>query len=187
MEVRDNHKRWLRRGGCLLLAGVAGWTVWHYWPDRHLARAAELRDQLTGEAGRDLSAEERRQLWDQFRQEARQLSPEKRRALFSEQQRKRMQEYFALSEKERAAFLDRLIDQMQQRRQQWQQNGNVRGPDGPAGGRQALTAEERDRRRKQRLDLSTPEERAERAQFFADLRRRREQRGLGNAGWGGRW
>ena len=186
MEIRDDHKRWLRRGAYLLLAGLAAWTTWHYWPDRHLARAAELRDQLTGEAGRNLPAEERRQLWDQFRQEARQLSPDKRRALFSEQQRKRMQEYVALSEKERTAFLDRLIDQMQQRRQQGQ-NGNGRGPDGPAGGRQSLTAEERDRRRKQRLDLSTPEERAERAQFFADLRRRREQRGLGNAGWGGRW
>src|SRR5262249_52750622 len=92
-EFGENHKRWLRRGTVLVVVSTAAWAVWHFWPNRHLARAHELRDQLTGEAGRALSAADRQQLWAQFRQEAQHLSPAQRRGLFREQQQRRMREY----------------------------------------------------------------------------------------------
>ena len=68
--------------GTLLVMAGSIWAVWHFWPNRHLARAQELRGQLAGDAGRSLSAEERRELWSQLRAEAKKLSPEERRNLW---------------------------------------------------------------------------------------------------------
>jgi len=172
-------------GTLLVLAGSV-WAIKHFWPNRHLARAQELRAQLTGEAGRTLSGEQRRELWGQLRAEAKQLSPEQRRNLWREQQQKRMKEYFSLSPQEKKAYLDAQIDRMEQWRRELAKAGDG-GDTGPGWGqRRFLSPEERDKRRRDRLDMTTPEERAERAEFFKDLQARRQQRGLGSFGFPGR-
>jgi hypothetical protein len=170
--------------GTLLVMAGSIWAVWHFWPNRHLARAQELRGQLAGDAGRSLSAEERRELWSQLRAEAKKLSPEERRNLWREQQQKRMKEYFALSGQEKVAFLDAQINRMEQWRREQAQAG---GDGAPAWGQQKrfLSPEDRDKRRRERLDLTTPEERAMRHEFFKDLQARRQQRGLGSFGFPG--
>jgi cell division protein FtsB len=101
--------------------------------------------------------------------------------------------------------IDRM-EQFRQRRQQQNQNGSgpgtgaggvftsgpagggQRGPGGQAqggagggqgfGNGQQSSAEDRERRRKQMLDQTTPEFRAMRDQYFKDLRQRQQQRGF---------
>src|SRR5690348_13936946 len=99
--------------GLLLILAGSIWAIRHFWPNPHLARAQELRGQLTGDAGRSLSAQERRELWGQLRAEAQKLSPEERRKLWRAQQEKRLKEYFSLSDPEKRAYLDAQIDRME--------------------------------------------------------------------------
>ena len=56
--------------------------------------------------------------------------------------------------------------------------GLTQFPGGRGPGGNPPSKEEMDRRRKQALDRSTPEERAQRDQFRRDLDNRRRQRGL---------
>jgi hypothetical protein len=93
-----------------------------------------------------------------------------------------MQNYFKLPRQQQIALLDEDINRMDRMRQQ---AGNQFGPGGfgnpPQGGRGSASAEDRDRRRRDRLDQTTPEDRAMFAEYFAQLRARRQQRGfMGN-------
>ncbi len=94
----------------------------------------------------------------------------------------RVDEYFALPTQERTAFLDRMIDQQDARRREWQQRaGSDQGAsDSPSGsqetrGRGPLSAE----RLKGFIENRTPEERARMLEFFKAMRERREERGGG--------
>jgi uncharacterized membrane protein YgcG len=115
--------------------------------------------------------------------------------------------YAKLSPAEKTRYLDEQIDRFEQFRSQRQQQqgqsggaGNAgggsgtggggafgfgpRGGGGPNGnaqggpGNSQRSPEERERRRKQMLDDTTPEFRALRDQFFKDMQARRQQRGL---------
>jgi hypothetical protein len=172
------HKRLVKWMAALAFLAVTGWAVWYFWPDPQLAEARELRAQLTGENGRSLTPEKRRELWGQLRHTMDQLSPEQRRTLGAEQRKARQQQladYFKLSPEERKAYLDRQIDRMEALRREMNpmraQNGNA-----PFAGQRPRTPEERDR-----LDATTPDERAQRAEFFRDLQTRRQERGLGGS------
>jgi hypothetical protein len=116
-----------------------------------------------------------------------------------------LKRYASMSPQEKTQYLDQQIDRMERFRQQRPPTapntpgsgsgsvftsgpGNsvagVRGP-GQAqgsgqgsGNRPSMSAEDREKRRKQRLDETTPEFRALRDQFFKDLQQRRQQRGL---------
>jgi hypothetical protein len=179
----ENPRRLAIRGGVLAVVAVGAWMTWHFWPNPHLARARALREQLAGEAGQALSSEERRELWAKVRAETKHLSPEQRRNLWQEQQRHMMQKYQSLSPQEKIAFLDGQIDRMEQFRRDRPQNAD---PNGAAARGRFLSPEERDRRRRERLDLTTPEDRALRHEFFKDLQARRQLRGLGGFGFPGR-
>jgi hypothetical protein len=162
---------------CTATLGFLALLFWYFWPDWHLARARELRDRLSST---ELSQEERQQLRVEMRQEMRQVTPEKRRDLWRDQGKKRLEAYFALSAREKKAYLDSLIKEMEDRRREWQANASKAGVgEQPAPApRRSLTQEERDQRRKARLDDSTPEERVMRHEFFHDLQVRRQQLGL---------
>jgi hypothetical protein len=169
---------------CTGTLGLLALLSWHFWPDWHLARARELRDQLSSG---ELSAEERQQLRIELGKEMRQIAPDKRRDLWREQSKKRLEAYFALSPREKKTYLDNMIREMEERRREWQANASKAGAGEQAPPpRRTLTQEEREQRRKARLDDSTPEERVMRREFFHDLQMRRQQLGL-PTGPGGPW
>jgi hypothetical protein len=118
-----------------------------------------------------------------------------------------MDRYFALAPAEKIRYLDERINRSEKMRKEWQQKGAAtRGagakggspgglPGGPGGGfaagagqsggpgqRTPPTAEEREKRRKEHLDRTTPEERAQRDRFRKDMADRRKQRGLPSRG-----
>src|SRR5947209_11485374 len=74
-------RRWFRAtAALLLLLGVTG-LAWALWPNPHLRKIKQLQKELSGEAGRNLSAEERRQKFQQLRAENAKLSPRDRAKL----------------------------------------------------------------------------------------------------------
>lgn len=104
--------------------------------------------------------------------------------------------YFALPPGEREAELDRRIRAEEERRRRWETERAAREQSRPAGERQAGTAgtggaaaapatapsagveQARLERSKRRLDTTTPEERAKRAEYRRALDARRAQMGL---------
>src|SRR5262249_16860709 len=143
--------------------------------------------------------EEQKRLWGEFRETMKDLTPEQRRVLGADARKRRDEEekrYFTLSADEKAKWLDRQIDRMEEMKKRWEdasQKGNA-GGNGSGCGRGAgqgnrgnwskLTNEEKESRRKQALDSTTPEERARRDQIRKDLQARREQRGLPPSSFG---
>jgi hypothetical protein len=109
---------------------------------------------------------------------------------------KELERYAKLSKDEKNKFLDDRIDQMEALRASWQRQNGGNGAGGPSppagaptenrGGGANLSQDEREHRRKEWLDSTTPEQRALRDQFFKDLQARRAQRGLPNSSWGPR-
>jgi hypothetical protein len=192
MRLLQTRKRRLAAAALLLLLLLLLFRVAR--PDPHLAKIKELRQQLAGEAGRRLTAQQRREGWKQLRDELKQLSPRQRRELSAERRKRateRLRRFARLSKAERRAFLDAEINRMEgMRRQRSSGAGGGRGgfggpgPGGGPAGRAGWSAEDRERWRKQRLDETTPEERALRADFFKALSDRRQQRGLGAGPFG---
>ena len=173
-----NRKRIVALGILIVLTVLVLCLYQRVRPDPQLAHARELGKQL---ADRSLSSEKRRELGKQFRDEMRKLSPQQRGELFKDRQkamRDRIAGYFKKSRQEQMAQLDEDINRMQQ----------FRGQGPPPGGANTaapfVSSEDRDTRRRQRVDQSTAEERAQRAEYFKQLNARRQQRGLGPLGFG---
>ena len=131
--------------------------------------------------------------------------------LFTARERAEVGSYFALPPDQRTSELDRRIRESEARRKQWtaeraarnqeSQGGgqsNARSPS-PSGARSAgssqgegrqwgsrgpRTEEARNERRKERLDASSPVERAKRTEYRRAMSVRREQLGLSTAGRG---
>jgi hypothetical protein len=180
MRFWANRKRLIVSALVIAFMGI----LWCFWPNMHLARARDLRDRLSSG---NLSGEERQQVRGQLRRELQLIPPDQRRNLWRERQRQMLEEYFALSAKDKRASLDRIIEQAEAARAERQQtaNKNDSGASQNAPNRRNLSQEERDQRRKARLDYSTPEERVLRHEFFHDLQARRQQLGLPTRGpWG---
>jgi hypothetical protein len=193
MRFFRTRRRRLLAAALLLLLLLLG-AVHVARPDPHLAKVRELRQQLAGDAGRRLTERQRREGWRRLRDELKQLSPRQRRELSAERRQRsteRLRRFARMSKAERAAFLDAEINRMEALRRQGRGGpGGGRGgafgagPAGGAGGRAGRSAEDRERWRKQRLDETTPEERALRAEFFKALADRRQQRGMGGGPFG---
>ena len=95
--------------------------------------------------------------------------------------------YFALAEKDRAAYLDEVIDRMGQMREQWQRrrdpNDNRAERERPQRERRAPSAE----RMRQRTESMDPEKLAKMAEFMQAMQKRMGERGIqGGFGPGGR-
>jgi len=163
----------------LFAIGLAYWLFFR--PDPRFIHAQELSRKLR----ENLSMDQRRQLSQEMRQVVEGLSQDQRRALAKDRRQefeKQIAKYFTLPKEERNAYLDAQIDRMEELRRQWQQ-APINNPGIARSNTRSNDPDERDRRRRDRLDESTPEQRAEFAAFFQALRDRRQQRGL--PGWGG--
>jgi hypothetical protein len=196
---KPSRKQWALLLALLLLLLLGG-GAWYLSPDSRVEKVKEMAGELFGPNAQKMSREERRQKWQAFLAERAKLTAGQRKALgaeFRKRRKKQLEHYFSLSPEEKSQFLDQLIDRMEARRRAWQENrrrresGQGQGQGGQSGqdntgrgGWGRLSPEDRDRRRKEWLDSTTPEERAQRDQFRADLRNRMAQRGLG--GWGPR-
>jgi hypothetical protein len=184
----------------LVLAGGSLWAWWHFRGDPEVARVRALGAQLRTES-KDLSEDKRRELWGQFGEEVRKLSPDQRHSLFADQRqrgeeraRQELKNFFALSAADRQKALDKQIDEGERRKKEAQKRrsqqtasgtgqlasaqwGGMRGAPGSGRG-QNRTAEEKSARRNQMLDQSSPEDRAMRAEYRRLVGERRRQRGL---------
>lgn len=195
-------RRRVALGIALLLILLVAVVAYSLAPDRQLAKVKQLRTELTGQAARKQSPEQRREQWQQYRREVEKLSPEQREALGREQEQRyyaELNEFFKKSRKEQTAELDRQIDRMEAFRRQAQQRGGARpgqppgggqpgvfaGPGSP-GGQRPRDADERERRRKARLDQTTPEQRAQRDLYRKMMEQRRRERGLPSSPFGRR-
>jgi len=197
-------KQWLTLAVVLVLL-LAGVGLRFFGGHARVERLRKLRDEAFSPAALQASPEERRAKMEAFRKEQEKLSPAERKEVWADLRKERQKElerYHKMSKEEKAAYLDERIDQMEAMRASWQSrnggNSAGRGP-GPRnggsgetppqagtatenrGGGANLSAEDRERRRKDMLDATTPEERALRDQFFKDLQARRVQRGLPNS------
>lgn len=199
--------KWKIAIGVLAIVLVGG-AVWAFWGNRPDAEVERVK-QMQAEAFKpDATPEQRRENFQLVRQEMEKLSPEQRdqvreqmREGFEWRMDEQIRTYFALPAEQKTAYLDKQINEMEQRRKEWEtrraqggqgggggQQGGAGGQQGAAGGQQAgggaprpprdQSPEARAQRRDQRLDRSTAEQRAQRSAYFADLQQRRVQLGL---------
>jgi hypothetical protein len=178
---------------------AAGWQV-----DKVRRLAAEARN-----VPKDQAKEAFSKVWA----EAKKLSPEQRRQLFEEGSRARLKAFFDLSPEKKTAYLDSMIKRDLARQAEWkkkaaarskavaksgqgqtkgQGQGQTKGQGGPggqggAGGRRNLSPEQRSAMRRDRLDRSSPNDRAMRSEFASAMRDRRKQLGLPAGGRRGGW
>jgi cell division protein FtsB len=195
-EPPRRRRRWLLGLLALLLLLVGVGTYGAVRGRGNPARVQQLRKELF--AARGATPEQRKATAEQFRQEVRKLSPAQRSELFAAGQREaaaRLDTYFTLPPADRRQYLDREIDRMEQRRKEraGRSPGAGAGTARRPGGDRPRSAEETEKRRKERLDRTTPEQRALMDQlrakgerFRKDLDQRRAQRGLPPAGGPGR-
>jgi hypothetical protein len=189
MSQDQRKRRWLLLALLLLLGvGYAGYRA--FATDPEVEKVKELRQELSAKG---LTPEQRRALFGQLRDALGRLSPEQRRdaqRTMADERRKRMaadmQRYAQMSRAERTRYLDENIRRMEERRRQAQagQGAGARGGPGQAGAgsagtnRPALSPAERDQRRRQWLDDTSPEFRAQLDQYRKDMQARRQQLGL---------
>ena len=173
--------------GAVMLALVvgAGWALGFFdTTDPQVAELQKLREE-TFDRMDQMSDEERRSQFQEFRQRVEGLSEDQRRKFFEsgregfqQMMLQRMDRFFAMSPEQQTEKLDEMIDRMEEWRANREQGGGGGSGWGRGGGRGNMTAAQRDQRSKQRLDRSTPEMRAKMDRFRDMMNERREERGL---------
>lgn len=166
--------------GVLILALAAGWAMGFIGTDAEVAELERLRDERF--QNRDaMTDEQRRAQFEGFRERIRGLSDEQRRQFFESSRpmfqrmiNERMDEFLAMSPDEQRAEIDKRIDQMEERRKEREASGDNQG----GNRRNDMSPEQRDQRRKERLDHTTPELRDKMDQIKDLFNKRREERGL---------
>jgi hypothetical protein len=179
----ENNRRTVFVVAILVSVGGALGAYWYFRPDLQLVKVEEMREQLRSEESRNLTREQRRELFGQFRKEVEKLSIEQRRQLFAGRRnpfRERLEKYFQSSRQEQLAMLDQTI----QREEQFRANLANGAPARGFGNQGTSTPEDREKRRQQWLSMTTPLERAQMAEFRLQVQQRRQQLGL--PPWGGR-
>jgi hypothetical protein len=144
----------------------------HYRSNRLIRRARELQQALRTELPPEERDQKRRQLRDTFQA----MTPKQRDQAMGDGRKRfeeRMANYPKMSREEKNRLLDEQIDRMERFRNNPPPNSNFGNRPQPN-----RSSEERERRRREMLDRSTPEFRAAMDQFRKDLAARRQQRGL---------
>jgi hypothetical protein len=189
MEFIARHRR-LTWTSVLVLFLLA---VWYFWPDRRLDQVKALQKELFSAESKKMAPEERKQKWQALRQATDRLSNEQKQTLSREREQRFEQElmrYAKLPKKEQLAYLDKQIDGMEKARKNFAKNpadkskGKGKGG-GPSFGKkgQSMSAADRDRARRQRLDNSTPEFRALMDRYRKDMQARMNARGIMASPW----
>jgi hypothetical protein len=205
----------------LLLGAAGAYYLFREDPELAKARevldemSPEKMKDLTREQRRE-KWKEVRDVLDNLTDEQRQALRKERFEKMRQRENERLKRYFAMSPEEKTQYLDEQIDRseawrerFEERRKQWAEERERRKQEAAAKGEtfkednprrgwgpgrnqwSKMTPEERENRRKQWLDNSTADERAQRWQYMQDVKARRLERGLpatgGFGGWGGRW
>ena len=130
--------RWLV---ALLLVFMIGGLVWAVRPNPHLTRAKELQKALFSPDAKNLSADQRKAMFDEYRTEMKKLTDEQKAALFEpmrQQQMADLDRYFAMSQQEKNRYLDERIDRSEKAKKDRQlKGGGAPGAAGFAGARSA--------------------------------------------------
>src|SRR5262249_42706639 len=162
----------------MLLLAALSVGFWLCRPDPKRVATQRLEHHLASEEARRLPPAEQLALRSQLRSELQQLSPRQRRLLRDERRRllvKRIARFRALSRAEQIAFLDREIDRLIALRRQAAAAGE---PAGTAGRGTSGNADDRERALKQRLDTTTPAERAMLGDYGKQILDRARMRGV---------
>jgi hypothetical protein len=176
----ENRRRWVLIVGIMLLTAAGIGAYWLLLPDPQFVKVMELREMLTSEETRGLPREKRRELFAEFRQEAAKLTPQQRRQMWADRANRfqeRLEKFSKASQQERTAMLDEQIKREEEFRRNSQ--GFTGGNRGGSG-----SPEDREQRRRQWLDNTSPEQRALLAEFRQQLQQRRQQLGLPPSPWG---
>jgi len=203
MSEPNRKRRWYRLSALLLLLLLGYGTFRAVRPDPNLKKVKQLREDFAAHA-KEWTPGQRQEKGKQMRDALARLSPGQRDALAAEGRQRFQQDlerYAKMSAADRTRYLDERIDQSERMRQQFgRQNPAGTGPrpsgggpgsgtfaagpggSGRPGGRPSASPEERERRRKERLDQTTPEFRALMDRFRKDMNARRQQRGLPPSG-----
>ncbi len=172
MDESNRKHRFLKLAIVVVMLLLVFGLFFHFRRDVNLRRVRELQRTMA-----NASPQEREQSRQQFRDAMQKLTPDQRRKL-GEEGRKRFEQsminYSKMPKDEKTRYLDRQIDRSQQF--QRPQNNNTFGA--PPSNRSQGSPQDRERRRRERLDHSTPEFRAAMDQFRKDIEARRRQRGL---------
>jgi hypothetical protein len=187
-------RRWVRRTGLLVLLLFLAFGLYRaIRPDPNLKKIKQLRQEFTSAEAKNWSPEQRQEKGKQMREAMAKLSTSQREELAAERQKRfedDLKRYAAMSPGEKVRHLDDIIDRSEKMRKEFaQRNPNGQRPPGTgpgtfaAGGPgsrpgQSLSHEEREKRRKERLNRTTPEFRTLMDQFRRDMENRRKQRGL---------
>jgi hypothetical protein len=183
----------------LVLVLIGAWALgFFHGTDPAIAELQDLSNQMRDS---NLADAQRNQLRTDFRQRLGSLSEEQRRAFFdanrnewNQRTQQRMDEYFAMSKADQQKRLDEILNRIAQAQKSQQQNANGQGNRGAGNGRgggRNMTDAQRQARSKQRLDNTTPKQRAQFAEFRKQLDTRAQQRGIqlgdqrGRGGFGG--
>lgn len=177
-------RRWVRRTGLVALLLLLTFGLYRaIRPDPNLKKLKQLREEFAAQ-GKNWSPEQRQEKGREMRDTMAKLSTSQREALMAEG-RKRFEEqlrhYAQMTPAEKVRHLDEQIKRQEQMRQQFAaQRPQTAGPNGFGAGPRGrnLSAEERDKRRKERLNNTTPEFRALMDQYRKDMSARRQQLGL---------
>jgi curved DNA-binding protein CbpA len=190
MSQSKRKRRWILLA-LLLLIGVSYGSYRAFGTNPELERVKEIRQEL---ASKDLTPEQRREAFRRLREAMEKLSAEQRRAMAAEGRKRfeeQLKQYAQMSAQEKVRYLDEQIKRSEERRRKQaeagQGAGGARGgpsstPAGANGAsdpdRPAPSAADRELRRKERLDETTPEFRAGMDQYRKDMAARRAQLGL---------
>ena len=198
MSEPNRKRRWYRLAALLLLLLIGYGTYRAVRPDPNLKKVKQLQQEFATRA-KEWTPEQRREKGREMRQAMEKLSPAQRDALGAERQKQfedQLRQYAQMSAADKARHLDEQINRSERMRQQMTTRtatgGGPRpaggpgafgaGPGGSGGPRGTMSAEERDKRRKERLDRTSPEFRALMDQYRKDMNARRQQRGLSTRG-----
>lgn len=125
--------------------------------DVDLGDKTKLRDYIASEEFKEMPRERQRRFF---------------RKLRSDEFQKRLEEYSRLTEEQKKQYLDTFIDMMEKRRKAMEKK------EGEEAARKKMRRRMDPERMRARSEKRSPEQRAQRAEFFNDLKNRMEERGM---------
>lgn len=203
--MEDSTKKILAGVAVIAVLIVSG-TVWAVMsrdtgPDINEVRqmGQELRDKMQSEEGKNMTPEQRREMWRNYQEKVDRLTFEQKKKLFEERAQSRGDRpdpvhdfYTTQSADERNAILDKQIEQELKRDEARKQREAERAqkaaesgganPGGAAGGQPGngpspQQQQQWDNRRREFLDMRTPQQRAQRSDYRLQVRERAKQTG----------
>src|SRR5262245_9417283 len=181
-------RRWVRLTSVLLMLIAAYGLYRAIRPDPNLKKVKQLREEFA--QAKDWTPEQRREKGREMREAMQKLSPTQRETLAKEGQQRfqvQLESYSKMSRAEKLKHLDEQIARQEKMRQEFAQrnpnNNTPRTGQGTSGqGQRSMSPEDRDKRRRERLNNTTPEFRPLMDQYRKDMASRRQQWGLAPTG-----